>query len=66
MGCCEMMNKKIKKMDVYDMSLTKLGVAAFILMVAKLWSGILALPWYWYAIIFVLAAIRPMAKIFGK
>ena len=66
MGCFEWMNKKVKNMDGIDIALTKLGVAAFILMVAKLWSGILALPWYWYAIIFVLAAIRPMVKIFGK
>jgi len=66
MGCFEWMNKKVKNMDGIDIALTKIGVAAFILMVAKLWSGILALPWYWYAIIFVLAAIRPMVKIFGK
>ncbi|OIO61743.1 hypothetical protein COY26_03465 [Candidatus Woesearchaeota archaeon CG_4_10_14_0_2_um_filter_33_10] len=66
MGCFEWMNKKVKNMDGIDIALTKIGVAAFILMVAKLWSGILALPWYWYAIIFVLAAIRPWAKIFGK
>ncbi|MBU4284524.1 MAG: hypothetical protein KKA61_04540 [Nanoarchaeota archaeon] len=66
MGCFEWVNKKIKKMEWYDISLTKISVAAFILMVAKFWPGILALEWYWYAIIFVLAAIGPMIKIFGK
>ena len=53
-------------MEWYDISLTKLSVAAFILMVAKLWEPILALEWYWYGIIFVLAAIGPCIKLFGK
>lgn len=66
MACFEWLNKKIKKMEWYDISLTKLSVAAFILMVAKLWNPILALEWYWYAIIFVLAAISPMLKILRK
>ena len=66
MSCFEWANKKVKKMEWYDISLTKLSVAAFILMVAKLWEPILALQWYWYGIIFVLAAIRPWTKMFGK
>jgi len=66
MSCCEWLNKKIKKMEWYDISLTKLSVAAFILMVAKLWEPILILNWYWYGIIFVLAVISPMLKLFKK
>jgi len=66
MSCCKWLSKKIKKMEWYDMSMVKLSTAAFILMVAKLWSGILALEWYWYGIIFVLAAISPMLKILKK
>jgi len=66
MGYFEWLNEKVKKMEWYDISLTKLSVAAFILMVAKLWEPILALEWYWYGIIFVLAAIGPWTKMFGK
>jgi len=66
MCCFKWLSKKIKKMEWYDMSMVKLSTAAFILMVAKLWSGILALEWYWYGIIFVLAAISPMLKILKK
>lgn len=66
MGYFEWANKKVKKMEWYDISLTKLSVAAVILMIAKLWEPILALEWYWYGIIFVLAAIGPMIKLFGK
>jgi len=33
---------------------------AFGLMIAKLWSPILYLDWYWYLIIALLAAIKPI------
>ena len=66
MGIFDWAEKGIKKMRWYDISLTKIAVAAFILMVAKLWEPILALDWYWYGIIFVLAAISPMMKMFEK
>jgi len=58
------MNKCVKKLDWKDIGLVKLSVAGFILMVAKLWSGILALDWYWYLVIALVAAIRPMKKMF--
>jgi hypothetical protein len=56
---------RIRKMHWYDISLTKLSVAAFILMLAKLWQPILNLEWYWYGIIFLIAAIRPLYTIFS-
>ena len=62
----EGMNKNIKKCVWYDISLVKLSTAAFILMVAKLWAPILSLDWYWYLIIGVIAALRPMMIMFGK
>ncbi len=60
------MNKNIKKMECWDISLVKLSTAAFILMVAKLWTPILALDWYWYLLIGIAAAIKPGMKIFKK
>jgi len=62
----EWMNENIKKCQWYDISLVKLSTAAFILMVAKLWAPILSLDWYWYLIIGVIAALRPMMIMFGK
>jgi hypothetical protein len=59
-------NKKLKKLKWSDIKLIKISTAAFILMIAKLWSPILSLEWYWYGAIFILAAIIPMQKIFGK
>lgn len=64
--CLKWFDEKIRKMHWYDISFTKLAAAAFILMVAKLWNGILALDWYWYLVIGVLAAIVPMYDMFKK
>ncbi len=60
------MDSKIKTMSWYDIGLVKLSVAGIILMIAKLWSPLLALDWYWYGLIFVVAAIGPLIKMFGK
>lgn len=59
-------NKKVKKMNIWDIKMIKLSTAAFILMVASLWPPLISLDWYWYGLIFLLAAIIPAKKIFGK
>ncbi len=43
-----------------DIRLMGLFGLAFGLMIAKLWSPILYLDWYWYLIIALLAAIKPI------
>lgn len=60
------LNKIIKRFQWYDISLIKISTAAFVLMVAKFWPALLALDWYWYLIIAVVAAIPPMMKMFCK
>jgi hypothetical protein len=62
----EWMNSRIQKCVWYDIGFVKLSVAAFILMIAKLWAPLLSLEWYWYLIIGVIAAIRPLAVVLGK
>jgi len=59
-------DSKIKKLNWVDIQFIKLSVAGAILMIAKLWEPLLSLDWYWYAIIFVLAAIKPAYKALGK
>ena len=59
-------NKKIKKMNIWDMGMTKLSVAGIILMVAKLWTPLLSLEWYWYGLIFLLPAVVVMYRILKK
>ena len=64
MGLFDWANSKIKGMDWTDIALTKLSVFAFALMIAKLWMPILNLEWYWYLVIFIIAAIKPFYKMF--
>jgi hypothetical protein len=59
-------NKRIKRLDWADIGLVKLSVAAFILMIAKLWTPLLSLDWYWYGIIFLLAGIKPIYRCYFK
>jgi len=66
MGLTTFLNEKIKTLDWTDIGLIKLTAAAFVLMLAKLWEPLLSLDWYWYAVILLLAAIKPLYKIFLK
>lgn len=60
MNLFEWANKKIGKLTWIDIGLTKLSVAAFVLMIAKLWTPLLSLDWRWYGLIFVVLAIIPL------
>jgi len=64
--CFNFFNEKIQKYKWWHISLVKLSVLAFALMIAKLWNGILALEWYWYFLIFVILIIVPLKKLFEK
>ena len=52
----------LKKFDWIDMGLVKLSVFAFTLFLVKLWPPLHSLEWYWYAVLFLLAMIRPLRK----
>ena len=49
-----------------DIGCLNWAVAGFILMIAKLWPGILALDWYWYGLIGALFLIRPLSTLFSR
>jgi len=59
-------NSRLKKLKWYHISFIKISTAAFALMVAKLWPGILGLEWYWYLVIALVVAIPVYTKVFGK
>jgi hypothetical protein len=65
MFCCNS-DKKLGNLSCCDFGLIKIGIIAFALMIAKLWPPLLSLEWYWYAIIFVLVIIQPVAKMLKK
>lgn len=59
-------NARVARLRLADVQLIKLSVAAVILMIARLWPPLLGLDWYWYAVIGVLAAIRPVHRVLGN
>jgi hypothetical protein len=64
MGFMDWMDSKTKNLDGLDIQLIKLSVFFFTLMLAKLWAPLLSLEWYWYALVFVLAGIKPIYDVF--
>lgn len=59
-------DKQLKKMDLWDIKLIKIGMIALTLAVASKWPVVASLDWYWYAGVFILAVIRPYHKMFFK
>lgn len=62
--------KSLPKMKWYDMSLLKLSVFFFTLFLVTAWAGfrtfVLGVEWYWYFILFVIAAVPLLKKMFSK
>ncbi|MCX8194904.1 MAG: hypothetical protein N3G22_02245 [Candidatus Micrarchaeota archaeon] len=59
-------NAKAKKLDWADMALVKISAMFFALALAKLWPQLLSLDWQWYALAFMLAALKPISAALGK
>jgi hypothetical protein len=57
---------KIRTFTVLDVSILKVCLIAFALLVAKLWPGLLALDWYWYGLIFAVTYIWVMIRLLTK
>jgi hypothetical protein len=52
------------KADWLDVAFIKIAVFAAALLIAKMWNGVLNLDWYWYVLVWFLAAIKPMVIFF--
>lgn len=61
------LNKNVKKMDIWDVKLTKLSTIAFVLFLITVWSGlhdlVIQAHWGWYLGAMVILAIRPMKRV---
>jgi hypothetical protein len=66
MGFILWVNSRIKNLVWSDIQFIKLSVAAFTLMIAKLWPSVLSLNWGWYALVFILTAIKPLKSALSK
>ena len=52
-------------MKWYHYSALKIGVAAAMLLLAKLFPKLLALDWFWYVVIFLVSYIITLNGFFG-
>lgn len=52
------------KAGILDIALTKIAVFAGALFIAKIWGPILSLEWYWYVIVWIVAAIKPLKSFY--
>ena len=58
-----MFNKIVNyKADFIDVILAETSAMAFALLFAKYWSPILSLDWYWYLVIMIVAAYKPVSN----
>lgn len=62
MGLIKWTNKKIQRLDFWDITLTKWSVLFMTLFLVALFPVLASLEWYWYLIVGLACAIRPMAK----
>jgi len=66
MKIIDWMNKQNKKMDIWDMGLTKWTMFFFTLFLVKFFPELLSLDWYVYLVVALILAIRPLYHFFGK
>ncbi|MBR9700915.1 hypothetical protein GOV11_03560 [Candidatus Woesearchaeota archaeon] len=57
-------DSKIKNFRWYDISLTKISMLGFSLMLAKLWPAILTPAWWVWGIVFIVPVFVVMPKMF--
>ena len=64
------MNKRVKKMDTFDVGLVKWSTVAFVLWLLAIWPAAMAWvqsvnPWYFF-VAFMIFAARPFYRIYLK
>ena len=62
------LDKKVRKMDLHDVQLTKLSTVAAVLFLLAIWPAlldvVLGVHWGWYLGAMIIFAIRPVRKVF--
>lgn len=55
-----LLNYKKKKFTLLDVASDEMAMLAFAFLIAKFWTGVTSLAWYWYVILFVIFLIKPL------
>ena len=60
MNIVQTIQTRIKNLSAIDIACIKISAAAFALFVVKAYPSILVLSWYWFIIIALVVAIKPI------
>jgi hypothetical protein len=66
MGFAKWADSLAKRLTWTGVAGVKLSVFFFALMLATIWPPLLSLGWQWYALLFLIAAIKPVHDVFLK
>ncbi|MBT4935701.1 hypothetical protein HOL21_02105 [Candidatus Woesearchaeota archaeon] len=66
MGLANLFNYKKKKFTLIDVASDEVAMVAFAFFVAKYWTAVTSLAWYWYVIVFVVFLIKPLMAMIKK
>lgn len=58
------LNKKVRRLQWFDISLIKSSTMFFTLMLAKLWSPLLSWDWEVYLVLSIVFAVRPFYQFY--
>ena len=60
----QLINGGKKQFTMVDVASDEMAMFALAFLIAKYWTGVTSLAWYWYAIIFVIFLIKPVMAMF--
>jgi hypothetical protein len=60
MGIIQLLNAGKKKFTTIDVASDEIAMFALAFLIAKYWSGVTSLAWYWYVIVFLVFIIKPI------
>ena len=66
MGIIGLLNNKKKKFTIVEVASDEIAMFALAFLIAKYFSAITSLAWYWYAIVFVIFIIKPIRAMVKK
>ncbi len=62
----ENMNDRVKKLSIFDMKLVQISAMLVILIIVKLVPQIMSINIWWFVILLILCAIRPLYIFYVK
>jgi hypothetical protein len=66
MGLIQLINGGKKQFTIVDVASDEIAMFALAILIAKYWTAVTSLAWYWYVIIFAVFIIKPVMAMLKK